>query len=696
MSLFNFHDLPLSPTMSDVVRLPGLAVANGPGALNGDPMDDDRARMFYDKFLKLHDDILAGRHPAVRTALSAPVASVPAPSYKEPELPPPQPAPPEPDAEKKDPPLVVAWREKEARAAWENARIKRQQLERELQTPNLEQIDDEPFDNLDEILARAQVMIPGSKPKNTKAPSNDSFDENSYYSSQVNSWSSDSKEKGDDAYSEAMAISSDGQASEADFEPRLEEAFEAAKDVPDETPWSNDTPPDDVMAESEGDNYSPPAVPSPEYLMTVDSDRQSPQPQAISLNHIKSPLAPQPEYISPLAVLQRQFERSNEPSRSEHERQPGGWRGKKGRQSGRGSPLPRNGKGHIHNPKKRRRQEVEEMQRKQRRARSPQSPFIKQEEVTPPPFHAQPRSRRPSGHQRTPSGKTRQVAVPPGYKLVPINDEPEYVQPAYETYQLPAAAPAPRPRPVMVDQHGNEFYAEPPPTVPLGYEMVPVQRVAPTYYERPARAATTYYEPAEYAAAGAPPLEAHYAVAPQPLMAPPQHQRAATVQSQHRYIERPATVEPPPPERAYSVRPTYVEARPEPQVVMPPLPLPLPMPLLPPPPPQFLQQLQQHHQQLQQQQRQYAPPQGPGRQDQRPQQAVARAYSVVPQARSPAEQAYRHGSAAPPQGQGMGPPRRGVQQHQPRAVSVYPARYVEREEDDHVPRGPRRGVSGRM
>jgi hypothetical protein len=90
--------------------------------------------------------------------------------------------------------------------------------------------------------------------------------------------------------------------------------------------------------------------------------------------------------------------------------------------------------------------------------------------------------------------------------------------------------------------------------------------VTPTYYERPVRTASAYYEPVEYAAAAVPPPpEAHYAVAPQPLMVPPPQPCAATVQAQHRYIERPATVEPlPPPEWAYSLRPTCpVETRTE-------------------------------------------------------------------------------------------------------------------------------------
>jgi hypothetical protein len=664
---------------TDVVPLPGLAVANGAA------LQDDGANVFYANFRQLSDDILAGRHPTIRSALAAPpVVSVPAPSYR-------QPPPPQPVAQKNE---FVARRD----AAAQDAQNKRRQLEQELHASNNDQTDYEPFENIDEILAKAQVMLPGSKPKTTKTPSSDSFDENSYYSSQANSWSSDAKDKGEDAESEAMAISSDGESSEDEFEP----AFEPAKDVPDETPWSND-----VMAESDDDNYSPPAVPSPEYIMTVDSDRQSQQPQAISLNHIKSPLAPQPEHISPLAALQQQFERTDEPSRSEHERLHNSWRGKKGWQSGRSSP-PRNGKQQMYNPKKRRHQGPEDMQRKQRRARSPQSPLIKQEEMTPPPFQPQPHSRQPSSHQRTPSGKGRQVAVPPGFKLVPINDEPAYVQP-YQTYQLPATQ-APR-QPVLVDQHGNEFFAEPPAAVPMGYEVVPVQRVAPTYYERPPqRAATAYYQ-AEFDGAVAPPPQAHFALTPQQLtprqltpqqlMAPPPHSRTA-VQSQPRYIERPATVEPQPPERAYSLRPTYVEARPEPQLVMPPLALPF---VPPPPPPQFLQHLNQQHQllqqqQQQQQQRQYAAPQGPSRQEQRPQQV--RAYSVVPQVGSPAEQMYRHGSVAPPSGPGMGPPRRGVQQYQQqpqqqRAVSVYQPRYGERaEDDDHAPRGPRRQISGRM
>jgi hypothetical protein len=711
------------PIMSDVVPLPGLAVVSSPAAVNGSTVDhrDGRARVFYDRFLTLSNDILAGRHPTIKTAPSAPVVSPLAPSSRQP---PPQPASPKPVKQpvpKTVQPLVAAWAEKKHQdAVREDARIKRQQLERELQSLNAEQVDDEPFDNLDEILAKAQVMLPGVQPKRTKTPSNESFDENSYYSSKANSWSSDSKEKGDDAESEAMAISSDAGGSEVDFEPHLEPSFEAPKHVADaaETSWSNETPPD-AMIESEDNDYSPPAVPSPDYLMSLDSQRQSPQPQAISLNHIKSPLAPQPEYISPLAQgAMQNLDRSNEPSRSEHERQSNSWRGKKGRQSRRNSPPGRIGKGYIHNPKKRRRQEVEEEQRK-RRPRS-QSPYIKQEEVTPPPLRThQTHGKRPSGNQqRTPSsGKARQpqpaqVTVPAGYKLVPIDEPSDYAPTAYETYQQPAMMPAPmpRPRPVLVDQHGNEFYAEPPPQpAPMGYEVVPVRRVTPTYYERPVRTASAYYEPVEYAAAAAPPPpEAHYAVAPQPLMAPPPQPRAATVQAQHRYIERPATVEPlpPPPERAYSLRPTYpAETRTEPQLVLPHLQLPLGIPLIPPPPPQFLQQLQQQQHQLQQQQQQYRPPQPQARQDQRQQQAMSagRAYSVVPQVHSPAQQAYRHASAAPPQGPGMGPSRRGMhqqqqqQQQQQRAVSVYPARYVERgEEDDYVPRGPRRGVSGRM
>ena len=53
------------------------------------------------------------------------------------------------------------------------------------------------------------------------------------------------------------------------------------------------------------------------------------------------------------------------------------------------------------------------MQKKQRRARSPQSPFIKLEDVTPPPLSAYPShgKRHSGGQHRTPSGKARQQAA---------------------------------------------------------------------------------------------------------------------------------------------------------------------------------------------------------------------------------------------------------------------------------------------
>ena len=681
--------------MAMLSRQPPLNVSQNP--------DLGRRGIFYEKILRLEDDVFAGRHAQLKllsthvrpdekpsfNEQNSSLQSTPIPSFK-PEVhgnppqhskPPPAPTIDPVLLEKSDEPIKAENRFKRERIDRENREIrsKRERIDHELREewgrPKDRHVLGWEPDVLD-VFTKAQLLVPpvsGFEP--LRNPASESFDENSYYSSKANSWSSSSKEKGDAADSDAMAISSEGEISEDEFEPQVAQAHHV--DVPE--PFT-----EPEILEIEDSDYSPPApeksAPQPyapvapnQTVLDAVSHLFHSHAQAVSVNHIESPLAPQPSHISPLAMgkLPQQYEQ-HQPGMDGHSRGAYEHQGnsattrqknrearkaarKAAKMSKRSSP---NGQNQLHNPKKRRRQDVEEQGGRRKRAdRTLESPvFIKEEPVTPPPMsNARPRSvmqRPPSAYYHEPPYSNVQqadlriprVEVPAGFKLVPISDPNDYAEPSYPAYRTPA--PLQRPQPVIVDQNGNEYFAEPP-----VLHAIPTRRVRPSvpegYYdpyppEQPARA-TTYYE--DYHADGPRRLnERPGTAAPEPrlyteeeyarLMAPP-------VAIPRRLIDRPGTVAPEPrqyAERAYSMRPPGPSADAYAQIERPTY------------------------------REAYGRPEQPIYREAAPlvQYGVARAYSVHPQASA---EFYRHSSVAP---RAMGPP--GPMG--PRAASVYPTRYA--------------------
>jgi hypothetical protein len=649
--------------------LPGLP------ALNGSQNPELKRRgIFYEKLLRLEEDVFAGRHSQLKLAsIHVRSEDVPSVAAEHSSLRPP-PAPisastPDASASRSTPSKPIpattidpVLLEKSDDLIKAELRFKRQRIERELRDewaaqPRWNRPKDIVYEwepDVADVLAKAQQLVPPvSGFELPRSSASESFDENSYYSSKANTWSSSSKEKGDAADSDAMAISSEGEVSEDDFEPQVVEVQQPPAAEPE-------------ILEIEDSDYSPPApersVPEPyvpvapnQAILEAASHLFYSHAQQISVNQIQSPLAPQPSRISPLAMGKLpqidQSQQFSEEQRPRGTRPQNNWSLKQERkaerraaklaakqakkQSRRSSP---NGRNELQNPKKRRRQDQEENGgRRKRVERSPQSPqpYIKEEPVTPPPVsQVRPDSgpRRPpsAAHYqespysdpRRPTRRLPQIEVPAGFKLVPISDPTDYAEPSYPVYRTPGPLP-PRPQAVIVDQDGNEYFAEPPtyqgppqhrvrPAVPAGYYEQPYT------HEQPARA-MTYYED-------------HYVEEDpyQRTMAPPPPrrliERPGTAAPEQRYAERAYSMRPP--EAAgdpYTRLPVYREpyARPEQPVYREPAPPP----------------------------REYS---------------LARAYSVHPQA---GPEYYRHGSVAP---RPMNPPVPAI----PRAMSVYPMRYA--------------------
>jgi hypothetical protein len=427
-----------------------------------------------------------------------------------------------------------------------------------------------------EILNQVLLRVPhvsGYKPLENAA--SESFDENSYYSSKANSWSSPSKGKGDAGDSDAMVMSSDGEISEGEFEPQYEAvpedlmvvAGDSYQPYLEEEPYQPELMPELMpqvsVNEDENDVYSPPAPISPhrERYENQTSPQQLMQaligqtlaPHTIAVNQIQTPAAPQPSHISPLATgpLQERFDHSNDPSsRSDPDQH-----------VNNGRPNKRGGKQKDQNGrsrKRRRQQENEPGSGKRKRVEQspPQSPEprIKEEPMSPPPFSQlqdTPRRRRTNQGGELAVAKTRQqpFAVPEGYRLVPLDEPNDYPDRAYSVYH-PQPQPQPQPQPVFRDAHGNEYYAEPP---PVQYQPPPTARIyyeppAAIYEPIPARTATAYYEPAPITY-----LDQH-SMHPPPRRYGDPHQPYAPAPA------RPSTAAPEarryPIDRAYSVHPT--------------------------------------------------------------------------------------------------------------------------------------------
>ncbi|KAL0264912.1 hypothetical protein SLS55_000866 [Diplodia seriata] len=276
-------------------------------------------------------------------------------------------------------------------------------------------VDTEPLDVSDVLtkaLALAQPVSGLRSETNSNSPTSDSFDENSYYSSQANSWSSSDH----DSSGTASAVEVAGGASSGD-----KTAATAAPNgnaEADAQTLSQMEMRDDMELIEDGDesDYEPPGaeafttVPPPPTRGPAPVQNQNsthgslPSPRVpVITNHIQTPVAPQPARVSPLTfakvpgldaprgpAAQPLPASTNSSPRNGIRGKGNGNRNENSPRSGRQSPTaPRQ----QNNSRKRRREAKEaEKADKQRRvsnnkrvADSPE-PYIKEEPVSPPPL----------------------------------------------------------------------------------------------------------------------------------------------------------------------------------------------------------------------------------------------------------------------------------------------------------------------
>lgn len=416
---------------------------------------------------------------------------------------------------------------------------------------------------------------------------NDSFDENSYYSSKADSWSAHSK---DGAESDAMAIS-EGEISEGEFEPQVASVYTRTTTkavdrfephvapvptvvgaVDDFEPGLEDEPYEPAanleIVDLE-EIYSPPApIPSPPsqlhhhpqpshnqqheaqvQLIQAFFGGQVPlPPQTVAVNQIETLAAPQPSHISPLATgaLQANLDVQDPSSRSDPDQTNKNLR----------TPKENNKRKRKNNKPKNNGKNGSAKKQRLVQSQSP-DPVIKAEPITPPlPFGSAlqtPQQKR----KRTESPTGADFRPPPGYRLVPIEGSEFHPEP---TYHQPATSVLARP--VFRDARGNEFYAEPP---PQHYRPIPTPGPVhvPRYYEpapqyetyQPVQRAATHYEHHSQ------PVFGESAPLGQPVSYPigtraiGQPQRYAEYHNARAGTVAPPAIHPAPVERAYSVHP---------------------------------------------------------------------------------------------------------------------------------------------
>lgn len=260
-------------------------------------------------------------------------------------------------------------------------------------------------DVLTKALAIAQPVSGLRSETNSNSPTSDSFDENSYYSSQANSWSSS------DHDTSGVASASDGKAAPAGLP--LNGNTEADAQTLSQMEMRDDM---ELVEDGEESDYEPPGAeafttlpPAQNHGPSLAANQNSthgslPSPTVpVITNHIQTPVAPQPARVSPLTFakvpgLDASRGSGAQPVAASTNSSPrNGPRGKgnanrndNSPRSGRQSPAaPRQ----QNNSRKRRREAKEaEKAEKQRRvsnnkrvADSPE-PYIKEEPVSPPPL----------------------------------------------------------------------------------------------------------------------------------------------------------------------------------------------------------------------------------------------------------------------------------------------------------------------
>ncbi len=191
------------------------------------PAEVLREAEFLDKLLQIRNDVLASKHPRIR--LPAKVIEQVAPRFQQTTTRPttngvqkdtpsqPIARPPEPSPQHAAPPVPPAQRPFSAKPASSSSidpvlltksdhlikaelQLKRQQIERLLKDQfdkkgrNNDTDEREAYINVEECLIQAYLRVPpisGLQSTTNNSDDAESFDENSYYSSKANSWSSD-------------------------------------------------------------------------------------------------------------------------------------------------------------------------------------------------------------------------------------------------------------------------------------------------------------------------------------------------------------------------------------------------------------------------------------------------------------------------------------------------------------------------
>lgn len=317
-------------------------------------------------------------------------------------------------------------------------------------------VDTESRFDVSAVLTKALAIAPpvsGLRSEtNTNSPTSDSFDENSYYSSQANSWSSSDH----DASGTASAVEAAGKA--AGVSAPVNGNSEADAQTLSQMELNDDM---ELVEDGDESDYEPPGAeafttipPPPSHgrnpganLSNTHGSLPSPTVPVIT-NHIQTPVAPRPARVSPLTFAKvpgldaARGSGAQPPVASTNSSPRNGPRGKgnanrneNSPRSGRQSPTaPRQ----QNNSRKRRREAKEaEKAEKQRRvsnkrvADSPE-PYIKEEPVSPPPLGS---FVEPSQDARRRAPRTLHDDV----EIVSPRDAPRPIY--YMEYEQPAQAP---------------------------------------------------------------------------------------------------------------------------------------------------------------------------------------------------------------------------------------------------------------
>lgn len=360
--------------------------------------------------------------------------------------------------------------------------------------------------NGEDILSRAHMLVaPVSGLQTYKAPASESFDENDYYSSQADSFTSSPKESVKAVEAESLTkAASDGEVSEDEFEPALETQAPANLSTQSRPDGMDDTgfDPEASKDDEDDDLYEPPMVDSPPYEPNpvVRSPRQALNngfagppldSHVVAVNHIQYPAAPQPSHISPLTSANFAHQLDNtlvHSSASEAVVAATPKKKKKGKKNAGAAANAVNNQVKGSNKKRKRGVEQQPVSKKnKKKSNADGEPVIKDEPMSPPPLDAitnqsgppavqSSRSIEATGPRRTTS-QAPFSQVPPGYKLVPIDDDTSpSSRPQYREHAPPA--PLPYGRPLVRDDRGIEYYA-----FTDGSQHAP--RAVPSYSGRP-------------------------------------------------------------------------------------------------------------------------------------------------------------------------------------------------------------------